>query len=71
MNEQKNYTTDYQGYTLIIWLIDGYGWVGEIRDQGFNIMPDWMNSRGGSAWVAKVTDDLIANIDSHLAQVKS
>lgn len=37
----------FEGFYIHSWYIDGYGWSGEIRDAGNNLMPNWMNTQQG------------------------
>jgi hypothetical protein len=61
----------YRGFTIQSWHIDGYGWVGEVRDSGNNLMPDWMNSRIGQQMRFHVVGAMMKSIDEYLSKVQS
>lgn len=57
----------YKGFTIQTWKIEGYGWVGEVRDAGNNLYPDWMHTQQGYKMRCQAVDFMIARVDEYLS----
>ena len=61
----------HKGFYISSWFIDGYGWVGEVRDPGNNLMPNWMNTSKGYKMRFGAVEFMKARIDEYLLKVNA
>lgn len=66
-----HYEIDYRGFCVSTWNIDGFGWVGEVHDAGYNLMPDWMHARHNDAGRYEAVDFMVQRIDEYIVKAQS